>query len=210
MGYDMYSATGPDEDQAAAIHAAAHHVETLRCDYLNAPSASAAEAMEDDLDAAWDAYDKSRTGLYFRLNIWGMGTARQIMGALGMLTDAPFPDWPNLEEFGLPEYPDEPGNYPEGPYRVAAQALLNDEEIAFLEAVQETRDRDAKTPAIPSYKLMSNDDWLVTEREIQEALEAWEKTPKEDQAETMADFPWWTEWIDFLKYNAERGGFRVR
>ncbi|MFZ3592174.1 hypothetical protein, partial [Streptomyces sp. BH104] len=60
MGYDMYSATEPDEDQAAAIRAAAERVEELRCQYMNASSETAARAMEGDLDAAWDAYDKAR------------------------------------------------------------------------------------------------------------------------------------------------------
>ncbi|GGO58779.1 hypothetical protein [Streptomyces lasiicapitis] len=209
MGYDMYSETGPDEQQSAAIREASTRVEELRCQYMNARSADAAKAMEGELDAAWEEFEKSRTGLYFRLNIWGMGTARQIMGALDMLTDVPFPDWPTLEAYGLTDHPDEPDYYTEGPERDAAQARLTDQERAYLDAVRAVRDRDAETPGIPAYKLTSNDGWLVTEREVKAALDVWEKADLKDQNETQAEFPWWGEWLDFLKYNAERGGFRV-
>ncbi|WP_327667926.1 MULTISPECIES: hypothetical protein [unclassified Streptomyces] len=209
MGYDMYSATEPDAQQAAAISEAAARVEELRCQYMNASSETAARAMDGELDAAWDAYDKARTGLYFRLNIWGMGTARQLMGALDMLTDAFMPQWPTPEAYDLTDYPDDPEHHPQGSEREAAHARLTDQERAFLEASRNTRDQDAQTPGIPAYKLTSNDGWLVTEREITSALEAWNKANPNDQKEVQTEFPWWNEWLDFLKFNAERGGFRV-
>ncbi|MET9499556.1 hypothetical protein [Streptomyces sp. NPDC006552] len=208
MGYDMYSATEPDEEQAAAIRAAADRVEELRCQYANA-SASAATALEDQLDAAWEAYDKSRTGLYFRLNIWGMGTARQLMGALDMLTDAAVPDFPTLEAYGLTEHPDDPRHYPDGPERKAAQLRLTDNQRTYLEAVQATIDRDPEGQGIASYKLVSNDGWLVSERELSDALAAWDKASLKDRQETLTEFPWWNDWMNFLEYNATRGGFRV-
>ncbi|MBO1332547.1 hypothetical protein [Streptomyces sp. VRA16 Mangrove soil] len=209
MGYDMYSATEPDPQQAAAIQEAAEHVEELRCQYMNTASGPAATALEDQLNAAWNAYDKARTGLYFRLNIWGMGTARQLMGALDMMTDAPMPPWPALETYDLTEYPDAPEHHPTGPERDAAHTRLTDQERAFLDTERATRDHDPQTPGIPAYKLTSNDGWLVSEREIKTALDAWDKTDPADQKQVRCEFPWWDEWLEFLRYNSKRGGFRV-
>ncbi|MFI0243174.1 hypothetical protein [Streptomyces sp. NPDC016845] len=208
MGYDMYSATDPDKQQAAAIRAAADQVEDLRCQYANATS-TAAIALEDQLDAAWNTYDKARTGLYFRLNIWGMGTARQLMTALDMLTPTPFPNWPQVDAYGLTDYPDDPNHHPAGPERHAARQRLTEDERTYLQAVQAATDFDPEVKGIASYKLTSNDGWLVTEREITDALTAWDKAEDKDKEETLTEFPWWNEWLDFLKYNAERGGFRV-
>lgn len=69
-------------------------------------------------------FEQARTGLYFRLNICGMGTAREIMSALDMMADAPFPNWPTLEGFNLSDYPDKPEYHPEGPKRDAVHAAL--------------------------------------------------------------------------------------
>ncbi|MFI6874964.1 hypothetical protein ACIBL6_16170 [Streptomyces sp. NPDC050400] len=208
MGYDMYSATDPDEHQTAAIRHAADRVEELRRQYANA-SENTARTLEPQLDAAWDTYEKARTGLYFRLNIWGMGTARQLMSALDMLTDTPFPTWPTLEAYSLTDHPDNPNHHPAGPERQAAQQRLTADQRAYLDAVQATMDWAPQTQGIASYKLLSNDGWLVTEREITDALTAWEKAAPHDREEILSEFPWWNEWISFLEYNAKRGGFRV-
>ncbi|WP_203907835.1 hypothetical protein [Rhizocola hellebori] len=61
---------------------------------------------------------------------------------------------------------------------------------------------------IPSFKLLSNDRWLVTAYEIDEALAAYAEVPAEQKAilETNAR---WASWLEWLALARERGGFEA-
>ncbi|RII06833.1 hypothetical protein DSC45_35320 [Streptomyces sp. YIM 130001] len=209
MGFDMFSERPPDAEQQAAVMKASNRIDDLEMHRRHATSETAAKAIDDQLDSAWNDYEKARTGLYFRLNIWAMGAARHIMREIGMIKDAPAPQWPTLAEFDLTHLPEDPRDHPEGPKRTKIEKQLTTQQLQFLAAYWNTREGDAGLPAIPAYKLMSNDGWLVTERETTAALHAWESVTPEAQAQTLTDNPWWLEWLDFLEYNATRGGFRV-
>jgi hypothetical protein len=71
--------------------------------------------------------------------------------------------------------------------------------------------RSRTTPGrtgIPAYKLLTHDRWLITTREIDEALEAYAKAPPRQRARLEAD-PKWVSWIEWLTLARHRGGFAV-
>ncbi|MGC1214632.1 MAG: hypothetical protein WA890_25665 [Micromonospora sp.] len=61
---------------------------------------------------------------------------------------------------------------------------------------------------IPAFKLRSNDRWLVTTREIDEALSAYAKAPPEQRASLESD-PTWVSWLQWLSLAREHGGFEA-
>ena len=61
---------------------------------------------------------------------------------------------------------------------------------------------------IPAFKLRSNDRWLVTPREIDEALAAYAKVPADQRAVLEAD-PRWASWLRWLALARQRGGFEA-
>jgi hypothetical protein len=61
---------------------------------------------------------------------------------------------------------------------------------------------------IPAFKLRSNDRWLVTAREIDEALAAYANLPPERRASLETDRRWAT-WLWWLAIARERGGFEA-
>lgn len=61
---------------------------------------------------------------------------------------------------------------------------------------------------IPAFKLRSNDRWLVTAREIDEALAAYAKVPAEQRASLETDLKW-ASWLQWLTTARERGGFEA-
>ena len=61
---------------------------------------------------------------------------------------------------------------------------------------------------IPAFKLQSNDRWLVTAREIDEALAAYVKVPAAQQVSVESD-PKWVSWLRWLATARERGGFEA-
>ncbi|GAA3220318.1 hypothetical protein ACFO1B_17445 [Dactylosporangium siamense] len=61
---------------------------------------------------------------------------------------------------------------------------------------------------IPAFKLMSNDRWLVSVREIDEALAAYASVPAE-QRTTLETDPVWVRWLEWLALARERGGFEA-
>ena len=58
---------------------------------------------------------------------------------------------------------------------------------------------------IPLYKLETPQNWYVSAIEVDEALEAASSEPT-----TMTDATLWTDFLEFLRGAAERGGMRVR
>jgi hypothetical protein len=61
---------------------------------------------------------------------------------------------------------------------------------------------------IPAFKLRSNDRWLVTTREIDEALSAYASVPAEQRASLEVD-PRRVSWLRWLVLARERGGFEA-
>ncbi|GAB3831262.1 hypothetical protein ACFPIJ_30120 [Dactylosporangium cerinum] len=61
---------------------------------------------------------------------------------------------------------------------------------------------------IPAFKLMSNDRWLVSVREIDEALAAYARVPAEQRADLETDDTW-VKWLAWLALARERGGFEA-
>ncbi|GLY64822.1 hypothetical protein [Amycolatopsis taiwanensis] len=61
---------------------------------------------------------------------------------------------------------------------------------------------------IPAFKLESNDRWLVTTREIDEALAAYAQVSAEQRAVLETD-PKWVSWLEWLALARERGGFEA-
>jgi hypothetical protein len=61
---------------------------------------------------------------------------------------------------------------------------------------------------IPAFKLTSNDRWLVTSKEIDEALDAYARTPEGLRTELEAD-PKWLAWLRWLAVARNHGGFEA-
>jgi hypothetical protein len=61
---------------------------------------------------------------------------------------------------------------------------------------------------IPAFKLRTNDRWLVTVREIDEALTAYAKAPIDQRASLEVGLKW-ASWLQWLAIARERGGFEV-
>ncbi|MGW1769844.1 hypothetical protein ACWCQL_38085 [Streptomyces sp. NPDC002073] len=193
MGYDLYIESAPDDAERAAI-------------------AKADEALKEarktggDVGAAYEALDAANLS-YFRFGVGSMGAACHLMTGLGMLSLEEEPEWPAINEKGFSE---------------ALEALRTDpEDAAARKTVQAAMDRvegvheairtaDPGGPGIADYKLMSNDGWLVTPREITAALKAYENAPPADREAAARELgPHWTSWIAFLTRGRDRGGFRV-
>ncbi|MEV6303275.1 hypothetical protein AB0M02_27950 [Actinoplanes sp. NPDC051861] len=61
---------------------------------------------------------------------------------------------------------------------------------------------------IPGFKLLSNDRWLITVREIDEALEAYARAPEHLRAEWEAEDKW-AAWLEWLAVARRHGGFEA-
>lgn len=208
MGYDVYVADGPDETERAAVKAAEARRADLAARLRVATSPDEVASLRDDMDQAYDDIQTARRS-YFRLNIWGMGTAREYMGAFGMLTTENMPQWPHPEAYGLEESPDDPEWFEEGPDRVKAENALTVAGRRFLNDQKAVMEADHGGSGIPHYKFTTNDGWLVTSREIEAALMQYENADSEHKAAAIQEGPWWPSWIAFLTYAQQRGGIRV-
>jgi hypothetical protein len=83
-----------------------------------------------------------------------------------------------------------------------AQQKLEDADLRWRSQTPQGR------AGIPSFKLESNDRWLVTTREIKEALDAYATAPAELRAALEAD-PKWVGWLAWLAVAREHGGFEA-
>lgn len=61
---------------------------------------------------------------------------------------------------------------------------------------------------IPAFKLRSNDRWLVTTREIEEALAAYARVPAALRA-VLETGPKWAAWLAWLAVARDHGGFEA-
>jgi len=138
-------------------------------------------------------------GNYFRYNIGGMGQARDMLAALGMLDTRDEPSWPSPEDFGFALNAD--GSLPDEFYAAleGIPATGNgdpedgirpegtDEDtwtrtMAYMGAQRDHIDgENAPVQGLPYYKLGSNDGWLVTPGEIASALEAYRQATGDSQ-----------------------------
>ena len=188
MGYDMYTVTkDPDEEAAVA-------------DIRTRMSAASREQRQADWEQLREELHKTQRS-YFRLNIWGMGAARELMYDAGMLdTETVERTWPDSDTFGITDamWDDWDGEPDEN---TPAELLT------YHKACQAVTDAQREKPTgIPLHKLNSNDGWLVTPDEIAAALERYVLGDG-----VTANAPvWWADWIAWLRYAQEHGGFRVR
>lgn len=135
-------------------------------------------------------------GAYFRLTGSGMGMIGREMEAQGMIYRSAFPRFPPWEEYDIPVDEDgEPDESSPG-YREYAAAL------ALVTAAE-----DSSRPGIPMHKFMTNEDWLVTPREIESALAI--ASPEPRVLEGSRDAELWRSWIEYLRTAKEHGGVRV-
>jgi hypothetical protein len=61
---------------------------------------------------------------------------------------------------------------------------------------------------IPAFKLMTNDRWLITVREIDEALAAYANVPADERAALEEDSGW-VDWLAWLDECRRHGGFEA-
>jgi hypothetical protein len=62
---------------------------------------------------------------------------------------------------------------------------------------------------IPVFKTLNNGPWLVTAREIREALDAYASAGAGLRADAEAESRW-ALWLDWLRVTEQHGGFRVQ
>jgi len=160
------------------------------------------------------------------LDSWGVGNLhfpntrmmrlRDAMDAMGMLCRVrhrPFPTlpaWVYDEPYAQEVYDhfDEGWDLPEcaDPKLVKRIETYLDRKVALLE-------EEPFQPArgIPSYKLSSNDDWLISANEVRSALDAYKASGRrvEDILSNPHDLELWPQWIAWLEESVAYGGFRV-
>jgi hypothetical protein len=134
--------------------------------------------------------DRKSEADYFRLNIWGMDEAREQLYRVGIVRGADAPPVPRPEDFGLDADNDGIDLADDHPYMVACRHW------------QEGFHGEA--PGIPSYKLGSNDGWVVQPLEVQSGVRyADEHHP--GWRDGLADFV--AEWVTWMEASPE--GFEV-
>jgi hypothetical protein len=197
MGYDMYTVQEADAEEKTAVETALAATRALPNPFALTEGSDEYTAAKKAYDEAWAAYDAAQKS-YFRLNIWGMSIARDLMNTVGMLTDEPMPEFPDMDNYGLDEYPDEDSENltsAERDYLIAQRGALSHEPPIVS--------------GIPVYKLCSNEGWLVTEAQCAVALSKWNAAPNEVRVAVEMKAEWWPSWITFLGHSKDRGGFRV-
>lgn len=169
---------------------------------------------------------------YFRFNIYGMQSMRQIMSRAELLDDDVDVDWPEFPPAGwdeerawmLVEAIDaeraEDSSDPDGALRVEPPPTLP-ERVAvtsYLAARDAVRAVRSPNPArVPTAKFCSNDGWLVTPDEclvlargLRRALD--DVGPALWEVEDLSDHEarrWIEQWIAYNALAAENGGYHV-
>jgi hypothetical protein len=154
-----------------------------------------AQADADALQKEMAKAEKS----YFRLNVWGMSMAINMMHTLGMIDiETTHPEWPDHKAFDVS---DEQWNEWDWEITESTPQSLRDYHAAHEAVIGH---KPELVTGICVFKFGSNDGWLVTPEEIETALA---KAP--NAAFAHPDVTWWFEWIAWLGYCKDRGGFRV-
>jgi hypothetical protein len=213
MGYDMYWTAPKPEDTEKAARLREQWRELLKAD-PDQQDAATIETVRRELD-------KAETN-YFRLNIWGMVTCRDLMYRFGML----------MVDYEMPESPERPEVDEE-----AFDAWLYDDVVpeggvpeswtAYRKAGEDSlAAHPEKVEGICVHKLGSNDGWVVTPEECRAALTKWrevcdtngwpydivvrsESGDDEDGATKRELVEWWPEWLAYLAGAVDNGGFSV-
>lgn len=211
MGYDMRWLHTPPEvtEQVKAVRARFDAACNAR-DALpkDTPERTAAQELVHDTYYEMQRLDVS----YFRLNISGMGEARDELLPVEVVIEADRGMPPKPEDFGLSDYPnvrwdddlagwttDDDANQPVNPIG---------QQRAYLEAIREWRDGllPGDTHGIPLYKFGSNDGWLVAPAEIRTGI-AWADHHHPGWRDTLKDYV--LEFVVWMELAAKAGGFRV-
>ncbi|WP_217920102.1 hypothetical protein [Actinomadura sp. BRA 177] len=61
---------------------------------------------------------------------------------------------------------------------------------------------------IPEFKFLSNGPWLVSAREVQQALDRYDAAPSDLRADLESDTTW-RDWLEWLRETTNHGGFAV-
>lgn len=196
------------------------------------PSKEYVAAYQAWMDAIHEL-DKAHAS-YFRLNIWGMGRARQIMWDLEMLKDGdqdPWPDAPEgldaekvealvelFDDEDVPVRQEDLQKHLAGASEYWTEAYgeltFTDGELeafaTYRKAANNVRAaNDDSVPGITLYKLGSNDGWLVTPEECSSAVEIWNSTDQATRDAVLAKAVFFQDWVDFLECASQHGGFTV-
>lgn len=209
MGYDMY-VRAPSADDLEVKEAA--HAKLVEA----AARRDNGTGTQDEVMAAWAEMDAADP-TYFRWNVWGMMTGREILFRIGAMYDSTMGvGFPDAGDYGLDMeqvyeadgeiYPDpaKQANYEQ--YRLAVEIALT--------VPSPEQDR------LPSHKFGSNDGWIVTPAECRAAVEIIDATSEErlrtaivDAGEEGDDIAYWVDEIkrfrNFLDYAAEHDGMEV-
>lgn len=156
---------------------------------------------------AQQAVSKAMDAMYaeggeYRLNVWGMGVAREVMAKAGMIHNEGEDNAPPWGAGGDCSICDEPGEV-EG-HDWSECRLEREPRLSWA----------PEHPGICAWKLGSNDGWVVTAIECRSAVEAWEALDTIEQVELLTSVKpdgiiWWPEWIAYLTLAAAGHGFRV-
>lgn len=140
----------------------------------------------------------ARNDEYFCLSIGRMSVARAELWDEGVVRLADHDSYPDLASYGLTEHPDD-----EAPTDSLAPA-----EQEFLAAVE--RWRTCTPPGdhvgIPSYKLCSNDGWLITPGEIRTSL-MWADHHRPGWRDGLTEYV--REFVEWMESTVPHGGFEV-
>lgn len=152
---------------------------------------------------------------YFRLNISGMHQMREDMERLGMVVwEYESKAWPEADEYGITS------EELEATYALSEDERLNHPDPrlrAYLWAVHDHHSwRPEDLKGIAGHKLCSNDGWVVTPAECEEALAAYatarENNPdlvEQIRAEWGEPDSYFDAWLGFLAKARDHGGFAV-
>lgn len=140
---------------------------------------------------------------YFRLNIWGMGLACDLMAEHGMLCSPPAPVWPDKPD-GFTWDAWEWVEYPNDRTGAAPSSVAIEAAEKYSAETKAAASHPGECPGIPDWKFGSNDGWHVLPGEIEAALRA-----LDELSLPVPDPKWWGEWIAWLRLAALHGGFEV-
>lgn len=140
---------------------------------------------------------------YFRLNIWGMQRAREIMSRVGMIHNVGYEQLPPYIECScdVVRHDSERDDI-----QCRLCELYENDKTAYFEAQPHYVWAPDDQVGIPRWKLGSNDPWLITSDECRSAVEIWESIAEPMRAQIVSETPWFSDWIDYLSRAIEREG----
>jgi hypothetical protein len=178
----MYFHRPPPEDspemQAYRRATAAFH------DYASAVGPHRTDAQQAEVDRLYSELHRTEHW-YYRLNIWGMGEARDELEPVGVI----YADYSEM-----PSWPDIPDD-------------ASDEEVEAATADTLRWRPPGEYPGIPVHKLCDNSGWHVTPGEIQTGV-GWADAHHDGWREDLTDYV--LEFVEWMERAARDGdGFRV-